>query len=85
MLPVPDPGSAAFQGSLLKISRRCGMSQQAARIRLEFRLRRDRYWENFLTEWGFLLRKCTGLRSKVVFHGTYNNHGGTLIEQVQAG
>ena len=35
MPPVPDPESAAFREFLIELSRRCGVSQQAARIRLE--------------------------------------------------
>ena len=35
MPPVPDPESAAFRELVIELSRRCGVSQQAARIRLE--------------------------------------------------
>ena len=35
MPPVPGPESAAFRELVIELSRRCGVSQQAARIRLE--------------------------------------------------
>jgi Zn-dependent peptidase ImmA (M78 family) len=35
MSPVPDLESVAFHEFVIELSRRCGVSQQAARIRLE--------------------------------------------------
>ena len=35
MPSVPDPESVAFRELVIELSRRCGVSQQAARIRLE--------------------------------------------------